>query len=235
MRAIILAAGLGTRLAPLTDSTPKILVPLNGEPLLAHQLRYLETCGVTRVGINAHHHADQVTAFLDRAAFDLEVEVSYEAELLGTAGALLGFSSIVHERFIVVYGDVVTDMRLTDIWDYHSEEGAEATLAYQRASETEGKGVFTLDASGRIVDFVEKGAQPSGISLVNSGIYVLEPTVMDVVSPGADFGHDVWPALAAEGRRLYGYDASSAYIQDIGSVAMLERAELDLREGQIKW
>jgi mannose-1-phosphate guanylyltransferase len=235
VKAVLLAAGRGTRLAPLTDSVPKILAPLAGSSLLEHQLRYLARSGVTEVAINVHHMADKVVEALDRMEPPLAVRVSREPELLGTAGALRPLARFLDEPFALLYGDVVTDADLSELIGAHRESGAVATLAYYRSDETEGKGLLEIDAGGMITGFAEKPAGFSGIGNVNAGIYALSPEILERIGPGArDFGHDVWPAMLAEGAPIHAHEIH-AYLRDIGSPQALEAAERDLMAGAVRW
>jgi mannose-1-phosphate guanylyltransferase len=234
MRAVLLAAGLGTRLAPLTDSIPKILAPLGGRPLLEHQLAYLEQGGVTEVAVNVHHHATEVIRFLESAETALAVRVSHEPRLLGTAGALLPLRDFLTEPFLVLYGDVVTDADLADLMDGHLRFGGVATLTYYRSTETAGKGLLSLAGDGRVTSFVEKPETSDG-SCVSAGLYALSPEALAFVRPDRpDFGHDVWPAMLAEGAAVYAYELRG-YVRDVGSAETLEAANRDLVAGAIAW
>lgn len=234
MRAVLLAAGLGTRLAPLTDSIPKILAPLGGRPLLEHQLVYLEQGGVTEVAVNVHHHAEEVIRFLESSQTALAVRVSHESRLLGTAGALLPLRDFLTEPFLVLYGDVVTDADLADFMERHLRLGGVATLTYYRSTETAGKGLLSLGTDGRVTSFAEK-PETSNSCCVSAGLYALSPEALAFVRPDRpDFGHDVWPAMLADGAAVYGHELGG-YVRDVGSAEALEAANRDLVAGAIAW
>jgi NDP-sugar pyrophosphorylase family protein len=235
MKAVLLAAGRGTRLEPLTHSIPKILAPLDGRPLLDHQLRYLAANGVTEVAINVHHHARQVQRFLDRAGAPLRIHMSYEAELLGTAGALVPLRGFLDETFVVLYGDVVTDTSLPRLVAAHRRAGALATLACVRDELSAAKGLVEVGDSGRVLSFREKVAMPVEGAVVNAGIYILEPEVLNEIEVGfSDFGHDVWPRLVAVGADLRAVVIRD-YVRDIGSPEALRDARADLVGGVSRW
>lgn len=235
MRAVLLAAGRGTRLAPLTDKVPKILVPLAARTLLAHQLDYLEHNGVTAVAINVHHLADEIVAEIERLESSLEVRVSREPELLGTAGALRPLADFLTGPFFVLYGDVVTTAGLPQLMSQHRRSGALGTLAYYDSTELEGKGLLELARDGSIVGFAEKPTAHDGVGHVNGGIYVLEPRVLEFIEDGEqDFGHDVWPRILAAGETLHAVPIDD-YVRDIGSPEDLRLAEADLVGGIIQW
>jgi len=234
MKAVLLGAGRGTRLAPLTGDVPKILVPLAGEPLLAHQLRYLARAGVEKVMLNVHYLAEKVLAFLDEFDAPLDVLVSVEEELLGTAGALLPMRDFLDRPFVLQYGDVVTNVDLRTLLDSHVERGGLATLAYYDAEATREKGLLDLDATGRVVGFVEKPQHDVPGGHVNAGIYGLDPGILEFVPPCGDFGFDVWPSVTAAGRPIYGHRVD-AYVCDIGSAEALLHVENDLTQGALAW
>jgi len=217
MKAVLLGAGRGTRLA-LTGDVPKILAPFGGRTLLDHQLDYLAGQGVDEVAINLHYHADQVLAHLG----DRRLEVSVESSLLGTAGALLGFEDIADAPFFVLYGDVVTDLELSPL-----QLDGIATLACYPSSDLEGKGVLEVEPDGRVTAFLEKGSS-GGERLVNAGIYLLAPEILAFVGdPPSDFAHDVFPRAIAAGARITARPID-AYLKDVGTPEALAEAERDL-------
>jgi mannose-1-phosphate guanylyltransferase len=223
LKAVLLAAGLGTRMRGAFGDVPKILVPFGGRTLLDHQLDYLAGQGVDEVGINLHHHADTVVEHLGRGT-PVPVRISVEETLLGTAGALLPLAPFLDEPFVLLYGDVVTDLGLGELLERHS---GLATLACYPSGELAGKGVVEVDADGRVTSFVEKGAARSE-GLVNAGIHALDPAITGHVSPPfADFGHDVWPAAVAAGAEITAVPFD-AYVRDVGTPEALAEAERDL-------
>jgi mannose-1-phosphate guanylyltransferase len=236
MKAMLLAAGRGTRLTPLTDSTPKILAPLGGRPLLEHQLDYLQRGGVSEIALNVHHHADQVLACLDGLRLEVPVMISHEHELLGTAGALLPLRGFFTEPVIVLYGDVLTNASLAGLMDEHRRHDPLATLAVYPSGEIAGKGVVCLAGeTGEIGAFVEKPENASGEALINAGLYVVAPRVLELLGGGeSDFGRDVWPRALATGRTLRA-SVLDAYVRDIGSWAALTAAARDLAAGAFQW
>jgi NDP-sugar pyrophosphorylase family protein len=152
------------------------------------------------------------------------VRVSVEETLLGTAGALLPLAPFLDGPFVLLYGDVVTDLVLADLRAGH--EGI-ATLACYASAELEGKGVVEVDAGGRVTAFVEKG-DVAAVGLVNAGIHIVEPAILDyILPPFADFGHDVWPAAVAAGASIAAVTVD-AYVKDVGTPEALAEAERDL-------
>ncbi len=227
MQAMMLAAGRGTRLGELGTRLPKALVEIDGRPLLARQLDYLASEGVEHVVVNAHHLAQQIVAFVAGRDGRPYVEVALEPELLGTAGGTRAALS----RFdpgapiIVVYADTILDAPIRQIVAAHLKAGAEATICANWLEDTHGKGVLDVDADDRIVGFVEKPADARP-GLSNAGVYVLEPSFVELAPEGAfcDFGHDVFPRALAAGRHLQVHRLD-ALAHDIGTPDALARAQ----------
>jgi NDP-sugar pyrophosphorylase family protein len=235
VKALLLAAGRGTRLAPLTDTRPKILAPLAGRSLLEHQLQYLERSGVTELAVNVSYLADDVVTSLNSISSPLRPRVSFEPEPLGTAGALLPLREFFTEPFIVLYGDVVTDANLRELMDVHCRRGGIATLAYYESDETAEKGLLSIERDGKITGFFEKQPDLSPRGNVNAGIYALEPSIVDLVDRERyDFGLHVWPAVLQEGRLMYGHRIHG-YVRDVGTLEALAAADDDIRTGVLRW
>lgn len=230
---MILAAGRGTRLGSLGQATPKVLIEIDGEPLLERQLHYLERNGIDQVVVNAHHQAAQIASFAEAYRGPAELVCVVEERLLGTAGAVR--NALDHLRsgpFLVLYGDVLVDAPVEPILELHRAMEASATLAVHEAQSAEGKGVVVIDEAGRVEGFTEKGAQPAGPVWINSGLYVLEPDFVATLPRGVeiDFGRDVFPAALASGVPLYAVRLAEPVI-DIGTPQglALARATADER------
>ena len=227
----MLGAGRGTRLAPLTDSVPKILVPIAGEPLLSRQLRYLAAHGITDVALNLHHLAERVEEYLASLEPPLRVHVYREPTLRGTAGALFPMRDFLTEPFVLLYGDVVTD---ADLHELERHARGVATLGYYVSEDVQEKGLLQLDESARVVGFVEKPRASTGSGCVNAGIHVLQPSIRRFIPVEGDFGFDVWPQVSAAGEAIYGCKLD-AYVADIGSHDVLRQVEEDVAAGRLAW
>ncbi len=209
-KAMLLAAGPGTRLRPLTDSLPKCMVPVAGKPVLQHNVEWLRSQGVVDLVVNLHYHPETVTDhFGDGSAFGVRIHYSYEPELLGTAGALWAARQFFsQERFLVLYADNLIDCDLTRLYDLHMASRATLTMALFWRADVSASGVVSLDENGRISAFKEKPKPEEALShWVNAGLLLCEPGVPRFIPPEqpSDFGHDVLPALLAAGELLYGY------------------------------
>jgi len=233
---MILAAGAGTRLWPLTADYPKSMLPIGGRPLLEHTLALLGRHRITEIVVNLHHRPDAITnRFGDGSIWGVYITYSYEEQLLGTAGAVRKVADFFDETFLVVYGDVLTNVNLTALTQFHQQRGASVTIALYKVSNPTECGLVQLDATARIVRFVEKPAPTEVFTdLANAGIYVVEPSVLDHIPADVslDFGHDVFPRLLDAGVLLSGYPISD-YLIDIGSIEN-KQAQRDWHEGRIR-
>jgi NDP-sugar pyrophosphorylase family protein len=232
VKAIILAAGAGTRLRPLTDACPKPMLPIAGRPLLAHTLDWLRRHGVTEAALNLHHLPGVVRDGLgDGGAWCMALRYSYEPELLGTAGAVRTiaerFPGWIDRTFLVIYGDLLLDLDLQDLAVFHQANGAALTMALKRTATPRSQGMVEVDAQGRVRRFVEKPPAWEGGDLANAGVYLCEPAVLGAIPPGfSDFGHDVIPAMLAKGAPVYGRLARG-YLLDIGTPEAYAQAQRD--------
>jgi len=231
MNAIVLAAGLGTRLGELGTRVPKVLVPVGGRPLLERHLEALEQAGVQRVVVNAYHLASQVEAFVRGYTRSLELVCLVEPRLLGTAGSVReALRHLEPGPFLVVYGDVFLEDELAPLVWTHRHHQPAATLAVHEESSSEAKGVVEVDATGRVTRFLEKGEQRQGRFLINSGVYMLESRFVASLpqSVPLDFGHDVLPQAVTAGSPIVVHRLTRPVV-DIGTAGGLARAEALLR------
>src|SRR5687768_9227816 len=192
-----MAAGLGTRLRPLTDRVPKCLVPLAGRPLLSYWLELLVRHGVTDVTVNVHHLPDQVRDYVGGLSVPLTIRLFDEPELLGSAGTVRANGEWIADGkpFLIAYADNLTNADLSALIAAHHRGDALLTMALFRAADPTRCGIAVLDGD-RIVGFQEKPAHPVS-NLANAGLYVTDVRVLDAIpiQPPADFGSDVLPRL----------------------------------------
>lgn len=229
MKAILLAAGLGTRLLPLTERVPKCLVPVGGKAVLERNVEWLREHAVRDLAINLHHHAAAVREhFGDGSRLGVSIRWSYESELLGTGGALGPLRGwVAGETFLVVFADNLLDVKVGALVELHRRRRADATMALFEREEVGASGVAVLEGD-RLVRFVEKPAPGSLDSRwVNAGLLACEPSLLDYVPDGAsDLGKDVLPALLAARRRVIGYrlgaDESLGWIDTPADLAALD-------------
>jgi mannose-1-phosphate guanylyltransferase len=225
MKAIILAAGLGTRLRPITSTIPKCLVPINGVPLLELWLRDCERAGVESVLVNTHYLSEHVAEFVaDRPG--IPVTLAYEPTLLGSAGTIVANWSFVEdtESFLVVYADNLTTFPLSELIAFHATHDRIGSMALFRSPNPSACGVVELDATGLVTGFWEKPANPRG-NLVNAGLYVFRRHVRPYLPTEvpADIGRSLMPALVG---RTMGLPINS-YFVDIGTLDNYYTAQVD--------
>jgi NDP-sugar pyrophosphorylase family protein len=209
-----------------------VLVSVGGRPLLERQLEYLERERVSRVVINAHHLAPQITSFVAQYRGPLELSCIVEESLLGTAGGVRNaLGRLGTGPFIVLYGDVLVDVRLHALMEVHRQQGAVATLVVHVAQSAQGKGVVRTESNGRVVRFEEKTRSAPGPVLINSGVYAIEPELVASLPAGtaADFGNDVFPSAVAQGLPVFTYRIDAPAI-DIGTPDGLALADAVMRE-----
>jgi NDP-sugar pyrophosphorylase family protein len=236
MKALILAAGKGTRLQDLTRNCPKPMLPVQDKPLLERVVCWLRDHGVRDIAMNLHHCPDVITGhFGDGAPWDVRITYSYEATLLGTAGAAKRLAHFLNEPFVVAYGDVFTNLNLSRLIAVHQQHcrvesrDTLATLAlYQVPNPTE-CGLVELDTEGRVTRFVEKPPPDQVFTdLANAGVMVCEPEILRFIpaETSFDFGRDLFPALLAAGKRIWGEAiAPGEYLIDIGTPNAFQRAQ----------
>jgi len=209
MRALILAAGEGSRLRPLTEHVPKPMLEIAGRPILEHNVRLLARYGIRDIVINLHHHPEAVIDhFRDGAQFGVAISYSYEPELLGTAGALNPIRSSLTKTFLVLYGDNLSTCDLGKLLEVHDRSEAVATIALFEREDVTASGIVGIDDDDRITRFLEKPRAEEVFShWVNAGILALEPDALDAIPRDgfSDFGRDVLPDLLASHRKVGGY------------------------------
>jgi mannose-1-phosphate guanylyltransferase len=234
MKAVVLVGGEGTRLQPLTFTTPKQMLPVAEVTVIERVLEHLARHGVTEAVLSLGYQPDAfITAFPDDRAAGVALSYAIDPEPLDTAGAV-GFSARaagVDETFVVVNGDVLTDQDLTALMTFHRGRGAEATIALTEVDDPSAFGVVDVDENGCVQAFVEKpapGTAPS--NTINAGTYVLEPSLLERIPEGrSSIERQIFPAVVGDGC-LFAW-ASDAYWIDVGTPATYLRAQLDLLDG----
>ena len=210
MKAMVLAAGIGNRLRPLTDTCPKPMVPIAGRPLLEHVITLLRGHGFEQIAINVHHLPETVRDYFgDGSDWNVELTYSVEPNLLGTAGAVRKLAWYFTEPFLIYYGDHLSNVDITALRKAHALTKCLATIGLIHRPEAGSSGIVELDSTRRVRRFVEKPTPEQIFEgfLVNAGIYVCEPEITDWIKPGqmVDFGHDLFPLLLARGEHLMGH------------------------------
>ncbi|MBO2460811.1 mannose-1-phosphate guanyltransferase [Actinomadura violacea] len=237
MKAVVMAGGEGTRLRPMTANQPKPLLPLVNRPIMEHVLRLLKKHGFSETVVTVQFLAALIRNYFGDGE-ELGMSLSYATEEvpLGTAGSVKNAEAALRDdRFLVISGDALTDIDLTDMVRFHERNGALVTIGLKRVPNPLEFGIIIVDDEGRIQRFLEKPTWGQVFSdTVNTGIYVMEPEVLDHVAAGevVDWSGDVFPKLLAEGAPLYGYVAD-CYWEDVGTHESYLKAQADMLSGQV--
>ena len=235
MQAVILVGGEGTRLRPLTSTVPKPVVPLVDRPLMAYMLEWLRSHGVDDVVLLMGYLAHALRNVLgDGSAYGLRIRYVEEPEPRGTGGALRFAESLLAERFLMLNGDVLSDMDLSAQVEQHERTGARGTLALVPVADPTAYGLVRLDEDRSVREFVEKPS-PDLIdtNLISAGAYVLEREVVDLIEPDRNVSieREIWPQLVGDGLYAYPHDS---YWLDIGTPERYLQATFDILEGLCK-
>src|SRR6202043_3802304 len=232
MQAVILVGGEGTRLRPLTSTVPKPVVPLVDRPFISYMLEWLHKHGIDDVIMSCGFLATSGRNVLgDGTGLGIRLRFIEEPDPRGTAGAVKLAEPMLDERFLMLNGDVLTDIDLTEQIAQHERTGARATLALVPVADPTAYGLVVLEEDRSVRDFIEKPS-PDAIdtNLISAGAYVLEREVLELVPPerSVSIEREVWPLLIGNG--LFGYPSES-YWMDIGSPARYLQGPLDIIEG----
>jgi mannose-1-phosphate guanylyltransferase len=235
MRAVVLVGGLGTRLRPLTLHTPKQMLPIIHRPMIEHVLEHLAAHGVTEAVLSMGFKPDAFAdAYPDGRCAGVDLHYAIEPERLDTAGAIrfAALDAGIDERFLVVNGDVLTDLDLGKLVAFHEEHGGEGTIALHEVEDPSAFGVVPTDESGRVLAFVEKPPRDEApTNLINAGTYVLEASVLDRIPGGrmVSIERETFPAMVEDGV-LYAV-AGDTYWIDTGTPVKYLQAQTDLLRG----
>jgi len=242
MKAVIMAGGQGTRLRPLTSDQPKPMIPIVNAPCMEHIVGLLKRHGFTDIAVTLQFLPDEVRDYFgDGSDWDVDMRYSVEDAPAGTAGSVkmaeqqLGLEG---ERLLIISGDALTDADLSRLVEFHEEKGSEATMVLKSVENPLDFGIVITEEDGRISRFLEKPAWGQVFSdTVNTGIYLLEPSVMDEIPDPEDgeydFSKEFFPKLLDERRPLYGY-VTEHYWEDIGTLEQFAGAQRDVLDGKVE-
>jgi mannose-1-phosphate guanylyltransferase len=238
VKAMVLAAGKGTRLFPLTGEIPKPMAPVVDKPVIQHIFELLAGAGVDEVHVNVCYLADAILDFYgeETQVDGMSINFSRERELMGTAGGVKRLADRFDETFVVIMGDALTDVDVRELVDFHKNQGSLATIALMRVADTSQYGTVELDSENNIVTFQEKPTLEEAMSnLANTGIYVLEPEVLEYVPENTffDFAKDLFPRLLEAGEKFTGYEGDF-YWSDIGTLEAYRAAQHDVLTGKVR-
>lgn len=235
MKAVVLVGGFGTRLRPLTLTTPKQMLPILHRPMIEHVLEHLARHGITEAVLSMGYRPDAFRdAYPSNECAGVALHYAIEPEPLDTAGAIrfAALDAGIDERFIVVNGDVLTDLDLGALVEFHDVHGGEGTIALHQVEDPSAFGVVPTDDEGRVLAFVEKPLREEApTDLINAGTYVLEASVLGRIADGrkVSIEREVFPAMVADGA-LYAMSGDTYWI-DTGTPSKYLDAQMDLLKG----
>jgi NDP-sugar pyrophosphorylase family protein len=237
-KAMIMAAGLGTRLLPLTELTAKPMVPILNRPVMEHILRLLVRHGVREVAVNLHYHPEVIRQYFgDGSRYGVEMHYRAERDLLGTAGGVGSFREFLgDDAFLVISGDALTDIDLTAFARAHTQTGGIGTMAVMNVDDPSRYGVVVPDDRGRVVGFQEKPSREVALShLCNCGIYAFDPRVFEYIPADrfVDFAQHVFPALLAADESLHAWHLDG-YWNDVGNIEQYRIGNFDALTGRVR-
>lgn len=219
-KAIILSAGMGTRLGDLTRNLPKVMFPIAGKPMLEHHIEWLRSFGVSQFYLNLHYLADVISDYFgDGSKWGVEVYYHHEERLRGTAGALHGFRDALDDTFLVQYGDVFSRLDLARFSAFHQSQGAAATLVVHPSSHPHDSDIIELGENERIRHIHHKPGDDRFGILGNAGAYLVEPSALSHLPDEPreeDFCKHLFPRMLAAGEILCGYDTEDLLL-DVGT------------------
>jgi mannose-1-phosphate guanylyltransferase len=236
MKAVVLVGGFGTRLRPLTLHTPKQMLPIVNKPMIEHVLEHLADHGITEAVLSMGFRPDAFAdAYPDGRCAGVDLHYAIEPEPLDTAGAIrfAALDAGIDERFLVVNGDVLTDLDLGKLVAFHEEHGGEGTIALHEVEDPSAFGVVPTDDAGRVLAFVEKPPRDEApTNLINAGTYVLEAPVLGRIPDGrkVSIERETFPAMVADGA-LFAMSGDTYWI-DTGTPVKYLQAQIDLLRGE---
>ncbi|OEU52085.1 MAG: phosphoglucomutase [Desulfuromonadales bacterium C00003096] len=236
MKAVIMAGGFGTRIQPLTINMPKPMIPLVNRPIMLHIVELLKQHGISELIMLLYHQPEVIKHYFgDGSEFGVRITYVTPLEDLGTAGAVKAAAAYLDERFMLISGDLLTDFDLSSIISFHEQKQAKATITLTPVTDPLQFGVVITDKQDRITKFLEKPGWGEVFSdTINTGIYILEPEVLDLIPEGQnrDWSKDIFPQMLADQAPLFGCN-QTGYWADIGNTDSYLEASQDILQGKI--
>lgn len=232
MKAIILSAGKGLRVRELNQEVPKVLLEIMGKPLIVWNIELLKKHGIRDIAVNTHYLANRIKDYLkDGSKFGVKITYSYEKELLGTAGALNNFREFFDGSFVVIYGDVISQIDLGKLIEFHKNKNASATLVVHKTDHPEDSDVVQINKDKRVIKLIHKPINKGFGVLGNAALYVLEQRVFDYLPEcgRSDFVKDIFKKMLEKREIIYGYKTAE-FIKDAGTPDRIKKVEQYLKE-----
>ena len=244
VKAIILCAGEGTRLLPLTKNIPKPIIPINNIPLLEYNIRLCKFYRITDIFINTSYLPEKIKEYFGNGeGLGVKITYSYEPQPLGTAGALNNFKKLLSgDIFVVIYGDNLTDIDLRKMLEYHQSKGGIATIALRKKpQEYKTQSLIFADENLKLTEFIEKPSddlvktKSPKFKLINSGIYFFNPNILKYIPEGfSDFAYDIFPNIINKKEKVYGFLMDNCYFREVGKIEKYNIAKDEIESGKIK-
>lgn len=240
MQALILAGGQGTRLRPLTLHTPKPVVLLVNRPILAYQIEILKRAGIDDIILSLNYQPAKIQEVIgDGSEYGVKIRYVVEPEALGTAGAVKFAAEFIKETTVILNGDNLINLDISEVVHYHQEKQATATIVLETVENPSAYGLVEIDEEHRILNFLEKPkaeeVEKISIRTVNAGTYVLEPGVLDLIPAGENysFEYGVFPELLLRGERFFAF-VTDSYWLDVGNPERYLQAHQDIINRKVK-
>lgn len=234
MKAVVLIGGFGTRLEPLTVTLPKAMVPVVNVPFLELLIKRLTSCGIDQIILSMGYLPEYILECLgDRKSSGERIEYVVEDKPLGTGGGIKNAQKYLDDTFLIVNGDIFTDIDIAEMLEFHKLKRAVATIALTPVDDPTQYGVIVTDEQGRVKQFLEKPARKEAVTnLINAGLIIMEPFLLDYIPDNTKFSYEreLFPLLIKEGKPVYGF-ASDAYWIDIGTPEKYFQLNSDLLGG----
>ncbi|MFA5856729.1 MAG: nucleotidyltransferase family protein [Candidatus Pacearchaeota archaeon] len=246
MKAIILCAGKGERMRPLTKDIPKPLIPIDNKPVLEYAIKNCKKHGINEIAINTSYLPEKIKEYFGTGEkFGVKIRYSFEDELLGTSGALNNFRDFFNETFFIIYGDNITNLDLKKMLEFHKKKESYATLFIYKEKLLDEKttpGAIVIDEDKRVIQMIENPTEnekkelekiPYERKFINAGVYILEPEILKNIPEGfSDFAKDIFPKLI-KNQKVYGY-IEECYFKEVGQMHRYLIAKKDIESEKIK-
>jgi NDP-sugar pyrophosphorylase family protein len=227
MQAIIIAGGKGTRLKPITNKIPKLLIPLLNKPLIDHLVNHLKINNCNSIIICTGHMGNKITKYIKENYYDIDIKISHEKKPLGTAGALGKIKELLEENFFILFGDVYTTVDLNKMFNFHKKHKAVVTAAIHKSSHPKDSNLVEFNSNFKITKILKKPHKKISKDPYNlAALYIVSNEIKKYLSSKNkhDFEHDILVKLLDQNVPIYGYDTSEIII-DIGTPSRLKKAE----------
>jgi NDP-sugar pyrophosphorylase family protein len=240
MQALILAGGKGTRLRPLTVYTPKPIVSFLNRPFLLYQIEILQRAGIENITLSLSYQPDKIEQILgDGSDYGVNLRFITEPSPMGTGGAYKFAANDIRETTIVLNGDILTDLDISKIVEFHKAKKADATIVLTPVENPSAYGLVETDKENRVLRFLEKPKPEElnelTVNTINAGIYILEPNILDLIPEGKNysFEYNIFPDLLENQKAFYAYILDKNYWRDIGNPASYLQGHHDFLNGKI--